>query len=77
MMYIGTIVDNDWEISIGWHVCETKPTLSKGTVVTYIQADGDELIFVLNQFDNLPHTKGRVQIWRGIFAQFIYDNLPV
>lgn len=40
-----------------------------------VQADGDELRSLLNQFTHIPFSKfERVQIWKGDFAQFIIDN---
>lgn len=41
-----------------------------------IQADGDELDEIRLRFDHIPLPKHRNSvIWRGEFAQFIWENL--
>jgi hypothetical protein len=66
-------------LELHWHIGETLPeplnAHNKHLIVT-VQADGDELFAIFNQFDNLPSARDkRVQTWRGEFAQFIVDNL--
>jgi hypothetical protein len=44
--------------------------------ISFIQADGHELDFILANFTNLPYPKGRrVVRWYGETARFIYQNL--
>ena len=46
--------------------------------ITSIQADGDELEEIIEQFANLVYPKrGRVVTWRGEAAQFIYEHLKL
>ena len=70
---------------IQWHVGEKLPCdLSEKYTTLEVQADGDELVYIVQHFHNLPiahicaHTKtlAAVQKWRGDFAAFIADNLP-
>jgi len=42
-----------------------------------IQADGDELELIRNQFTGIPITTTRVVRWRGETAGFILDNLKL
>lgn len=60
-----------------WHVGNPKPTMF--SEVVEVQADGDELGFLISKIINLPHVlpgHKPVQVWRGDMARFIYDNLP-
>ena len=41
-----------------------------------VQADGDELEWVLRNISNIPTNKQRVQLWHGDIAKFIYNSLP-
>lgn len=44
--------------------------------ITFLQADNADLAFIRMVFDNIPFCEvNQVVTWRGIFAQFIYDNL--
>lgn len=63
------------ETVFNWHVGESLP-YPRGVTITEVQADGDELEYIFNNFRGLPlSNKKRVQTWRGDFAQFIADNL--
>ena len=42
--------------------------------VIEIQADGDELNHIYDNFKGIPWSNRRVVIWRGNVAQFIIDN---
>jgi hypothetical protein len=42
-----------------------------------VQADGDELEKIKQQFSNLRMTTNRVVFWTGEDAQFIVDNLKL
>ena len=74
MMYIITetgrrTYDFQWRIGQRVPLCETLD-------VTMIQADGDELDMVRANFKNIPdNADRRVVVWRGVFAQFIFENL--
>jgi len=58
-----------------WHVGETlRHPASQG--VESVQAEGDELEYILNNFRNLPNAPAcRVVKWFGEHAQFIVANL--
>lgn len=43
--------------------------------VEFIQADGDELAFILSRFTNLPHAFS-ITYWNGEMANFIAANFP-
>jgi len=43
--------------------------------VRLVQADGDELRIILQQFHNLPTTGERIIRWYGDDAKFIVGNL--
>jgi len=46
--------------------------------VDFVQADGDELTYILDNFNNLPHYSGpnkRVHRWFGDHARLIVGNL--
>jgi hypothetical protein len=49
--------------------------------IEYLQADGDELSYIVNLFTDqygyvtIPHQYGRVVIWYGDMARTIYLNL--
>jgi hypothetical protein len=59
-----------------WHCGEQKPKMPWGSVVSEVQADGDEICYIQTVFHNIPwHTKRPVQRWHGDFAQFIMWNL--
>jgi hypothetical protein len=61
-----------------WHLGEEKPVnVSHVNIreVEEIQADGEELIEVLEKFSNIPRTTNRVQRWFGDLAKFIVSNL--
>ena len=68
-------------MSSNWHINSNKPTFSSYMVpwevehVILLQADGDELDFIRNRFDNIPISKGNICCWRGSMADFIYRNL--
>ena len=63
-----------------WHVGEaTNHIIIRANEVVAVQADGDELEFVLSNFGNLPRTlpvDRRVMRWYGDHAKFIAGNLP-
>lgn len=62
--------------SIERHIGTELPELDN-EVVTEIQADGDELEFILDNFRSLPLTYGKLVVrWFGDHARFIYHNMP-
>ena len=59
-----------------WHVGKELPRGIGEFDYVVIQADGDELEYVRNNFVNLPIRKNsRTCLWEGGFARFILDNL--
>jgi hypothetical protein len=62
---------------VAWQIGDKFPRNTEDYPCIEVQANGDELGFVIKSFNNLPHAIGvmRVQKWRGEFAQFIYGNL--
>lgn len=57
-----------------WAVSKPKPLFGGACIEVY--ATGEELVYVRNNFDNLPFPAGASKVvWKGDFAQFIYDNL--
>lgn len=55
-----------------WHVGKPSPVNYKEIPkVVEVQADGDELTFILNRFINLPATTSPVQRWFGDHAKMI------
>jgi hypothetical protein len=82
MMYITIYRDAKLEppIDKSWHVgtpLELASVLFDGNVSVTIQADGDELEYVVHTFKNIPSTPARVQIWHGDIAKFIGANLAL
>lgn len=75
-------------IELEWHINETLYSRERSLhdyVATLVQADGHELDYVLDNYQNIPWAskkneehlqKIRVQRWRGDFAAFIVDHLP-
>jgi hypothetical protein len=62
-----------------WHVGEynIKLTSSDLSRVSCVQADGDELDYILRNFKNIPvSTNVTVVRWFGDVAKFIAANLP-
>lgn len=48
-----------------------------GYAVSQVQADGDELAWLLQTYNNIPSAfHMQIQKWRGSDAQFIFDHLP-
>ncbi len=65
--------NNDLSIWIGYD----KPRLVNEEI-NMIQADGDELRSILQQFTNIPYpVQARVVKWYGEMATFIYHNLKL
>jgi hypothetical protein len=57
-----------------WHVGDRKPQLSQACVE--VRAYGEELTYIRARFTNLPDHMLKAEIvWKGEWAQFIYDNL--
>lgn len=54
-----------------WHIGESLPYIET-QCIQFIQADGDELDHIKNQFgDTIPFSKRPVQSWYGDFAKSI------
>jgi len=81
MLYIIYNATKDgWQATKEWHVDEKVP-INQHMVrhVFEVQADGDELEYVLKRFRDLPHildgNNARIQYWYGDNARFIAGNL--
>lgn len=65
-------------LKLGWHLNKPKPIFPNvediEKIISVLQADGDELEFIIARFKNIPYCFG-ICTWRGDMAQFIYDNL--
>jgi hypothetical protein len=80
MLYITYKDNNDHDPKalheLDWHIGQP---LRGGVQVLHnvleVQADGDELAWILERSSNLPQTAGRVQTWFGDHAKFILKNL--
>lgn len=59
-----------------WHVGEPSPIEHQDACgVTEVQADGDELLHVIDLFAGIPVRERRVLRWFGDDAKFIAANL--
>ena len=68
-------VDRDDGTYITWHIGQS-PEFQIWNGIRTVQADGDELEHIQNNFTSIPMRTGkRVVIWHGEMAQFIVDNL--
>lgn len=54
---------------------EAKEIVQQSDVEVIIQADGDELAYIKEYFQNIPSCRNPVQIWTGDIAKFIALNL--
>jgi len=62
---------------VQWHVGETLRVMNTENLVTEIQADGDELEYLKQNFENLPYSRlARAQNWYGDMAKFIANAIP-
>jgi hypothetical protein len=60
-----------------WHMPFDLTLKMSARAVEEVQADGDELEYIRNNFTNLPTATGRVARWFGETARFIIANLKV
>ena len=60
-----------------WHIGQTVPLIQEGYEVSEVQADGDELDYLLDNLSGLPMSKSPVVSWFGDMAKFIIHNIPV
>lgn len=70
---------NDEPRQYNWHISEQRPRTSNQAFedVCEIYADGHELEYIRKKHTNLPDAPtAHSVVWRGDFAQFIYDHLP-
>lgn len=51
-------------------------TRAKAEDIEIVQADGDELQYIKENFAHIPIGPAVVAKWRGEMAQFIFENLP-
>jgi hypothetical protein len=71
MLYV---IGKNGKTIAGWHVGEKMSKINFDEIAG-VQADCDELYFIISSFSNIPYSEKRVQIWRGDFARFIVENL--
>lgn len=59
-----------------WNMSDARPVYSKNFLwgVQHVEASGDELGFLTNNFKNLPMCEKNTVIWIGEFAKFIVSN---
>lgn len=74
MLYV-TWGDDQKQWDETWYVGTKFPSLIRTEDVKMVSADGDELMYIINHFVNLPYSKGSVTRWTGEFARFIYENM--
>ena len=66
------------QIEKHWHIGQSVPLIPEGYVVIQVQVEGDELDYILDNFNNIPTAKhSPYQNWFGDMAQFIIWNMPV
>jgi hypothetical protein len=64
-----------------WHINQKLLNIPRDAEVEYVNASCDELAFISSHFENVPMISSllincvKVVTWRGVFAQFIIDNL--
>lgn len=62
-------------VAITWHVGDKLTANFKVLNVIEVQADGDELQFILDNAKQLPFCHARVQNWFGDQAKWIVQNI--
>lgn len=84
MLCVTYITDNkNTPMEVEWYIGEKLKVYPsffeeiKSQYVSEIQADGDELEFLKENFVNLPYPKNaRVVIWHGDLAKTIFQSIP-
>lgn len=71
MLYLTSEEDFSWQ----WHTGEK--IYSPNCKIKMIQADGNELNFILKTIKGIPYTFQTVQIWVGEFANQIFAILEL
>jgi len=73
-VYIGPAIRSEAPDTHVYRMGDDVPILQRDCIE--VQADGDELAYLKNEFVNLPYNRrASVQVWKGELAQFIYDNM--
>lgn len=78
MLYVEYKTATGEKRTLEWHVGTkfSPDQVCLFSQVVLVQADGDELAYILDAFKSIPyHRTARVQKWRGDFANFIADNM--
>lgn len=57
-----------------WYIDQAKPKLEGPHMIMLLQADGDELEYIIQALHNLPFCYSICR-WHGNFAQFVYENI--
>ena len=65
------------DIGPEWRVGQKVPKIYSNFIPEIVQADCDELTWILQNFNNLPCPKNAAVVrWYGGMAQMIWDALP-
>ena len=78
MLFVIVKTKDKWATKKTWYVGECVPKMDglNGDRCDFVQADGDELLFIKSRFHNLPIVRGNeVVAWTGDLADFIFRNL--
>jgi hypothetical protein len=60
----------------GWHTEDPVPRFHKQEKIFEVQADGDELMYIKENFNHVPMPKHQSVVrWFGDMAAFIANNL--
>ena len=57
-----------------WHIGKKRPVVE--TPIHSVQADGDELQWIVSDISNIPLNRNKVQTWHAPWAPFIFDSIP-
>lgn len=81
MLYF-QIIQNGRKRETSWHVGNSSPNIFDNEyeedeiVIVDCYADGHELEHIVKNFVNLPRQENKTScVWRGVFAEFLWDNL--
>ena len=74
MLFVTKTFGMKHTVTTSHHVGE--PIMLDGDDVVEVQADGDELMHIFNNFTNIPwpNKSKRVVVWYGDMAKFIVEN---
>lgn len=73
-LYVTYQNDLNEELVKQWHLGDEKTNQLSYRAVE-IEADGEELAYIIQHFTNVPLANRRVVKWTGDFATFIWNNI--